>query len=325
MDPKVNGQIQQEWGWLVAMYLFLGGVGSGAYTIGALNGFIGGAMEPSTAVGLWISFPAVLIGTIFLLLDLGTPMKAILAGVKTGTSWIARGFWIISIFMIIAFVHTVILFYTDMGGPDASGGIITVLSLAGIAFAVATMAYTGILVSAAKGIPFWRSGVVPVVFVISAIVTGHFAIIIGLVLFGDSATTAGQLQIMSLEAAVLVAVEVLAILFFLQAAFKVPDSRESAERILKKRSFVVGYVILGLVAPLLLMLLLAFGMTESSVGASLAVAFLGSALGLVGGLMLRYAVLVCGALPTMNIAGFKFRRIAREKEPKPEIGLMPPQ
>ena len=30
MDPKVNGQLQKEWGWLIAAYLFLGGVAGGA-------------------------------------------------------------------------------------------------------------------------------------------------------------------------------------------------------------------------------------------------------------------------------------------------------
>ena len=48
-------------------------------------------------------------------------------------------------------------------------------------------------------------------------------------------------------------------------------------------------------------------------------------LGLVGGLLLRQALLISGALPTLNIAGFEFRRIARAKEPKPDIGLMPPK
>ena len=91
MDPKVNGQLQREWSWLIAIYLFLGGVGGGAYTIAAINGFLGESMQLSTTVGLWIGFPALLIGTLFLLADLGTPSRAILAGRKPGTSWIARG------------------------------------------------------------------------------------------------------------------------------------------------------------------------------------------------------------------------------------------
>ena len=46
---------------------------------------------------------------------------------------------------------------------------------------------------------------------------------------------------------------------------------------------------------------------------------------LIGGLLLRQAVLICGALPTLNIGGFQFRRIARPKDPKPGIDTLPPQ
>ncbi len=130
------------------------------------------------------------------------------------------------------------------------------------------------------------------------------------------------LRIMALEAAVLVALEVLAIVFFLQAAFAHPDPRESAERILRRRSFVVGYFLLGLAVPLVLMIL-AYR-SAAVAGGYLTTIPLGAALGLVGGLILRQSVLVCGALPTLNMGGFEFRRIARPKEPKPGIGLMPP-
>lgn len=320
MNPKIDGQLQKEWSWLIAIYLFLSGVGGGAYTIAAVNSFMGKGMGLSTTVGLWIGFPALLIGSFFLLADLGNPWRAFLAGLKPGTSWIARGFWIISVFMGLSFLHLVLHQFTEVGG----GGM-RVLAAAGILFAVLTMAYTGILLSASKGIPFWRTGVVPVVFVISALVTGHFAIMIGMVIFNQGPATAMQFRIMAMEASVLVAVELLAIFLFLQAAYKQPDSRESAQRILRKGMFVIGYFFLGLMAPLALMLILFFSMAESGLGIVLATAFIGALLGMIGGLLLRQAVLVCGTLPTLNIAGFQFRRIARPKEPKPGIDVLLPQ
>jgi formate-dependent nitrite reductase membrane component NrfD len=325
MDPKVNGQIQTEWGWLVAIYLFLGGVGGGAYTIAAINGFLGETLEPATIVGLWISFPALIIGSLCLLADLGSPSRAVLAGLKPGTSWIARGFWIISIFMILAMAHTALLLFTDISASAGGRTLINIISVAGIVFAVSTMAYTGILLGASKGITFWRSGAVPVVFVVSAVVTGHFAIMIGMVLFNRGPATTAALPPMAAEAAALVVLEVLAIAFFLQAAWKQPDPRESAERLLKNRLFVVGYVLCGLAAPLVLMLVLYRGMDSVSDGGFLAVAALGAVLGLFGGLVLRQSVLRFGALPTLNVGGFEFRRVARPKDPKPGIGLLPPQ
>jgi len=319
MDPKVNGQIQTHWRWLIAIYLFLGGVGGGAYTIAAINSFLGEALEPSTVVGLWISFPALIIGSLCLLADLGQPTKAVLAGMKPKTSWIARGFWIISIFMLVAMVHTWLALF-----GNASQGLLRIVAVIGIVFAVSTMAYTGILLGASKGITFWRSGAVPVVFVISAIVTGHFAIMIGLVLL-NTPEAFEALRPMALEAAVLVAFEVLAVVFFLQMAWKHPDPRESVERLLSNTTFIVGYVLGGLVAPLVLMLLLYREMLGTDTGTILAVSALGAALGLIGGLILRWGVLRFGAMPTLNVAGFEFRRVARPKEPKPGIGLLPPQ
>ncbi|MEW6742208.1 MAG: NrfD/PsrC family molybdoenzyme membrane anchor subunit [Planctomycetota bacterium] len=321
MNPNLNGQIQKEWGWLIAIYLFLGGLGAGAYTIAAINSFLGKMLEPSTVAGLWISFPALAIGSLCLLADLGTPKRAVLAGAKPKTSWIARGFWIISLFMILSFVHTMLFTFTDLTEQAAGQRLLQAIAIAGLVFAVLTMAYTGILLGASKGITFWRSGAVPVVFVVSALVTGHFGIMIGLVLAGG--TSGATLQAMAGEAAALVAAEVLAIAFFLQAAWKEPDPHESAERLLRHPLFLAGYVLGGLLAPLGLMLLIYRGMEGPSAAPS--VTLLGSLLGLAGGLILRQMVLQFGAMPTLNIAGLEFRRCPRPKEPKPPIGLLPPQ
>ena len=75
--------------------------------------------------------------------------------------------------------------------------------------------------------------------------------------------------------------------------------------------------------PLVLMLIV----HNSAAGGGIpyAIVMIGAILGLIGGLILREAVLVCGALPTLNIAGFQFRRIHRPKERKPGIGTLPPQ
>ncbi len=324
MDPKVNGQLQHDWGWLIAVYLFLGGVGGGAYTIAAINGFMESSPLLSTTVGLWIAFPALLVGTVFLLADLGSPTRAFLAGMKPKTSWIARGTWIISAFMVLAFIHLILHQFTNVSNTSGGAALINVISIAGIIFAIGTMAYTGILLGASKGIPFWRSGIVPVIFVVSATVTGHFAIMLGMALFGDTASLVMPFKTMALEAAGLVVLEVLAILFFLQAAFRQPDPRESAERILRKRMFVIGYFILGLTVPFILMLIV-YRASAVAISDLILIVVLGAILGLIGGLILRQAVLICGALPTLNIAGFEFRRIHRPKEPKPGIDMLPPQ
>ena len=321
MWSKTNGQLHREWGWLIAAYLFLGGVGSGAYAIAAFNGFVGKAMEPATRVGLWIGFPALAIGSLCLLADLGSPLKAVLAGMKPRTSWIARGVWIISAFMLLSLIHLLLFLRGDV---ERGGWLVTVVAVLGILTAVGTMAYTGLLLVASKGIPFWRSGVVPVVFVISAFVTGHCTLMLGMLLVSRESVTAHALRIMGLEAAVIVGLEALAIALYLQSSFRLAESRDSTRRILRNRAFVVGYLVLGLAAPFVLMLLLGLGMPTAGTGAVLAIAALGALLGLLGGLILRWSVLDAGTMPTWNLAGLEFRRTARPHDAKPDVGLLPP-
>lgn len=319
MNPKANGQLQTEWGWLIAVYLFLGGVGGGAYTMAAVNSFLGAHMDLAVTVGLWIGFPALLVGSLFLVADLGVPMRAVMAGMKPGTSWIARGFWIISIFMGISFLHLV-LHHTGKGGD-----VMLHLAVAGIVFGFLTMAYTGILLGSSKGIPFWGGGAVPAVFVTSGLVTGTFATMLGVAASAEGDAAFVPLGSLAVEAAVLLGAELLTVFFFIQTAFKQPDSRESVERILAKSSFVVGDIVLGLLLPLALMLFITFGMPDPDLGTIKGTAAVGAALGLIGGLLLRHGVLVCGTLPSLNIAGFSFRRIARPKEPKPGQDVLVPQ
>ncbi|MEJ2721720.1 MAG: polysulfide reductase NrfD [bacterium] len=278
----------------------------------------------STTVGLWIAFPALLVGTMFLLADLGTPSRAVLAAMKPKTSWIARGTLIISVFMVLSFLHLVLRQFAHLGEAAGGSAVLDVIAVLGIIFAVGTMAYTGILLGASKGIPFWRTGVVPAVFVVSALVTGHFAIMLGVALFGEAGQIAAPLKGMALEAAALVIIETLVIVFFLQAAFRQPDSRESAERILHKRMFVLGYFVVGLAIPFVLMIAAYRALGPMAGGGIVGLTAVGAAFGLIGGLVLRQAVLICGALPTLNMAGFQFRRIHRPKAPKPDIGAMPP-
>jgi formate-dependent nitrite reductase membrane component NrfD len=140
-----------------------------------------------------------------------------------------------------------------------------------------------------------------------------------MVLVGGGEELTHALRVMSVEGIVLVLIEILAIALYLYSAFQIADMRESTERILANRAFVIGYFILGLAVPLGIMWLVGYR------GGSVALATLGAVLGLLGGAILRWAVLTAGTMPSWHVAGFEFRRIARPKEPKPAMGLMPPQ
>jgi len=66
--------LQSTWGWLIAWYLFLAGVGAGAYIVSVLADFLGFKSRLASKIGVALGAPLVLVGTILLFLDLGQPM-----------------------------------------------------------------------------------------------------------------------------------------------------------------------------------------------------------------------------------------------------------
>jgi formate-dependent nitrite reductase membrane component NrfD len=70
---------EHHWGWLIAIYLFLGGMGAGSFIIAALIELSGKRYEqkycPTTMVGAGVSGPLILVGTVLLILDLGAGLR----------------------------------------------------------------------------------------------------------------------------------------------------------------------------------------------------------------------------------------------------------
>jgi formate-dependent nitrite reductase membrane component NrfD len=311
-------QVQHEWRGLIAIYLFLGGVGGGAYAVAATGSILGDAWANVTSAGLYLSFPVVIVGMLFLLAHLGSPMRAPLAMSKLGSSWISRGVWILSIFILLSVIHFGLLMSS---GADTE--IPLALPIVGMLFAVFTMLYTGALLSGSKGYAFWMTGMLPVLFMVSGLVTGLFATILGMVGIDMAAITAKQLHMMSGVAGGLIFMELLVLFFFLHASYRTPNTRESAKRMLSKGSFIFGDLILGLFIPLILCFAVYFGIGDR--GTMLNVMMVASVLGLIGGFLLRNAVLGAGMAISLDMAGFHFRPIASLDFQHSPIGKMPPQ
>jgi formate-dependent nitrite reductase membrane component NrfD len=303
--------LQKDWHWEIAIYLFLGGVAAGAYIVGAVSGFFG---WPDLARwGIIISFPAIAIGSIFLVAHLGNPIRSYLATSNASTSWISRGVIFITLFMLISVIHIVLNEFVHY-----TGGFVTLLKVLGIICGIGTMVYTGALLSASKGIPFWRSGIMPVLFMFSALATGLFAVVIFVYFFGTHLWTIAP--IVALIAAALLLGELVVIIFLLHAAYRLPESRESAVAVMKKGTFIVGDLLLGLLVPLALMLYIGLGKAGNNMGLLMVIAGI---LALIGGLLLRHMILSVGMVTTMYASGFEFKLQTRP-EPKTPIGMVPP-
>src|SRR4030042_2617227 len=101
---EIQLKSQTKWRWIIAIYLFLAGLGGGAYFTGVVADFL--QWDPIISkIGIFMGFPCVFVGSMFLIADLGTPANFWRAFRKTGTSWIERGTIIISIFMIVNAIH----------------------------------------------------------------------------------------------------------------------------------------------------------------------------------------------------------------------------
>jgi len=286
-----NLKAQSKWGWLIAAYLFLAGLGGGAYVTGAIAGWLGEEWLGIYKIGICLGFPCVLVGCMFLLADLGSVKNFWRAAMRPNTSWIARGTIIITVFMIVDFIHIVFGVWPAKSLAEAAGAR-NFISVLGIIFAFGTMIYTGILLGAARPIAFWSTAMVPLLFLVSAMSTGIMAII----LIGSmgSEALAGPLHTLAQIDIAIIVLEMFVLLFYLQGTHRVPESRASAQLVLigsVAPLFWLGVAVLGLIAPLVLDLL--------------DVSALAAICGIIGGLCLRQVVLAGGIHAPLKAGRFE--------------------
>ena len=103
---------EEHWGWLIAIYLFLGGMGAGAFVTAAVVELTGERYKhefcPTTLIGAGVSGPLLAVGTLLLIFDLGaglTEPLRILYMFTNFSSVMTWGIWILTIFIPLCFVY----------------------------------------------------------------------------------------------------------------------------------------------------------------------------------------------------------------------------
>jgi len=186
---------EHHWGWLVAIYLFLGGMGAGSFIIAALVELSGQRYKhkycPTTMVGAGVSGPLIAIGTVLLILDLGAGMREPLRILNMFTNFqsvMTWGIWILSLFIPIAFLYGILEVMHVYPGvliwlrerlrlrflPEELPyrRIKRVVCSVGIVLAIGTAIYTGVLLSVVSAVPLWATPILPALFLVSAVSTG---------------------------------------------------------------------------------------------------------------------------------------------------------
>jgi polysulfide reductase chain C len=285
---------QHAWGFKIAAYLFVSGMGAGAYAAGAVADLAGGGWLPVARVGLPLGPLLVGPATLFLIWDLGRPSGFLRAGRRPAVSWISRGVVILSAFLLVSALHAG---QRLSGGGAASAGAPSALAVAGALLAVLTMMYTGLLLGAVRSIPLWSTPILPVLFTVASLSTGVMAVDLVLTLGGTGAEALAALRSADLA---LLAIEAVVIGLYLTGARTTVAARTSVELLTTGEMaprFWGGVVAAGIAVPFVIQLVEVPG----APGAGLAV--ISSAAGLGGALMLRHLVIAAGVKSPLSAAG----------------------
>ena len=156
---------QKEWKEIIAIYLYLAGWGpvpmsSVPSSTGSLilpECYRSGVCLSTSGKPPFYGVPIlVAIGAPFLILDLGIKRRFLYACLNPRTSWVARGFLILSVFIVFGLVLLAksVLPFKWLHPESAFWPSPEVIA---IAFAFGTALYTGILLKATKSIPLWNT------------------------------------------------------------------------------------------------------------------------------------------------------------------------
>jgi protein NrfD len=265
---------QEEWGWLLALDLFFGGMGGGLFLL-----FLSFKLPPWVAV---ISVLFVALGAIVLMIELGHPLRAWRALCKPFSSWISRGVFCVTLFVLFGMLYSapgvdaLSWLVPDSDSVRATIGVVAAVS------ALLVMLYPGFVLAASPSIPFWNSPFLPLIFACHSLMVASGLLFLIAPLGLDS----GRLQGISSLGVILIVVNLILGAMHLASSKGSGLAAKEAVRRLNAGSlgwtFKLGVVLLGMIGPLLIILWMPSVL-------ALAGLFI-----LVGGLLFRYCVLKAG-------------------------------
>lgn len=242
-----------EWGLLIVIYLFCGGLSAGAIVISALAVLIGRGrrfVQLARVSAVWSPVP-VIAGTGLLVLDLGRPLffwKLFTAVRFLSPMWI--GSWLLAAFSMIALAYAYLFVQRPARwwAPRNPERWIRRLAIVAIPLGIAVAIYTGVLLGVLVARPLWNTPLVAQLFVLSALSTAS-----ALLMFfvdGEERTALLGLDIVliGLELATLVA-------FVMYGSVSGASAREAIRLLVASwygLLFWIGVVVAGLVTPLVL-------------------------------------------------------------------------
>jgi formate-dependent nitrite reductase membrane component NrfD len=275
----INYTRQTEWidrrGIFLWIAFYAGGLGGGLYLVSLFFNSLWGMFVS------WLIIAVLKGGTH--LIYLGKPMRFWRIMTRPNSSWLARGFIFVVLFVIFAGIQVAISYWLPGGVAE-----IAFKSLAGIS-AFAITVYTGFVLNTVKAVPFWNSALLPVLFVLCGVLSG-FGLSVAIAIGGGNV----DLGVAETGSRWLLIINALLIAIYLwSAANRETTGKQSVMEQVRGSNapvFWVGIVVLGIIIPLVIAFSSYFIGEVSS-----ALLIFGVACEIAGGLALRYCVLKAGA------------------------------
>ncbi|MCD6493012.1 MAG: polysulfide reductase NrfD [Archaeoglobaceae archaeon] len=300
LNPQHYYLIEQPW-WeiLIALYLFLGGLGSMVYAV-SFYYWRKGITQKMVVRGSIAGILAVSVGILMLVLDLGHPERfylVLLSPRLNFGSWIFIGSSVLSAFMLFAilFVAPMLKWFKWLPWAENKKAI-KFFGWVAFLFAICVAAYTGILIGIVYNVPFWNAPALPVIFMISALSTGLATLVLLLAPIREEGVEKITRTLAKSDGFVMLVELIVLGLYLIIRSYGPVGAIEAIHLILKgwlAPYFVGGVLLTGLAIPLLLIFGYEIRAKEEKVRY---VAMLSAILVLVGGAMLRYVVLEAGVL-----------------------------
>ncbi|MEC4295737.1 NrfD/PsrC family molybdoenzyme membrane anchor subunit [Adlercreutzia shanghongiae] len=277
----------------IAWYLFLAGMGAGAFFVSAvvdlsLRRWSPAWLEAAATVtdgGMYLGPATVGLGLVFLLADLGYPERSFQVFFTPSTSLLTLGSW-----AIVAFVgcSALALLVGGLLETPVMRRIEFALQVLATLFAVFVILYSGVYLSAFPTVPFLNNTLVPVIFTLSALSTGMGMLLVFGFVTRDGEDVAPGVSVCLRVDGVVIALKAITLAVLLLWALASYPERLSAESLVVgcwAGLFWLGVVGAGIVVPAATELWCARRPHSLSY-------VVGAAAAIVGGLCLRYAFLL---------------------------------
>lgn len=229
-------ELQSVWGWQPALYLFLGGMGAGAFIMAAIMYLKDKERNARiVCVSMWAAAISLIVGLLLLLSELVTPVRGLLMwqSFSHWTSWMTYGAW--GAFGAIAAFGVSAVLATGKFAALLKGswswyaahehGVRKVFAIAGILLGAFVAFYTGMLLMASENVPFWNTLLLPALFTVSAFDTGVALVeVVSIALAKKEAIDHGTKRFMEKCVVVLVLLEAVVLAAFLGSMLLVDSS-----------------------------------------------------------------------------------------------------